>query len=156
MMMGKSNFSGLLIMTTIALGPSACVGDDGDGGMSGKTDDLGGSGGPGGSGSGGPGSCVGIAESMPAVCSMSGAPRNVVFTNNCPQEIDIWWVTFGCTEKFYIRLAAGETFLQPSFVTHPWRARALPAPGGSGTKGALLKDFSAIPEGAGDYSVAVP
>src|SRR5436190_20195059 len=59
-------------------------------------------------GSGESGGCVAIAETVPAVCSIAGDERrNVVFTNNCSEEIDIWWVTYGCVEKFYERLAPG-------------------------------------------------
>ena len=64
---------------------------------------------------------VAITESIPAVCSLEGTePRR--FTNNCSEEIDIWWVTYGC----------------------------------GAAKGALIKEFGAIPAGTDEYRFAVP
>lgn len=81
----------------------------------------------------------------------------MVFTNNCSEEIDIWWVTYGCVERFYERLAPGRSYTQSSFVSHPWRARAVPAAGTPGEmKGALLKELGAIPPGTGDLTFAIP
>lgn len=99
-----------------------------------------------------------ITDSIPPVCSLDSTERRtVIFMNNCSEEVDIWWVTYGCIEKFYERLAPGRSFAQSSFVTHPWRARAVPATGDPGaTKGALLKEFGAIPPGMDDLYLAVP
>jgi hypothetical protein len=101
--------------------------------------------------------CAPIAESMPTICSMAAPPRNAIFTNNCAVPIDIWWVNFQCGETFYHRLDPGQSYTQASFVTHPWRARTVPAgvPMGS-AKGMLIKDFGAIPAGADDLNFAVP
>jgi hypothetical protein len=103
------------------------------------------------------GGCAAIAEVMPTVCSMAGAARNAVFTNNCPVPVEIWWVTFQCGEQFYQRLAPGQSYTQPSFVTHPWRARTVVPGVPMGTmKGMLIKEFGAIPPGADSQAFAVP
>jgi len=101
--------------------------------------------------------CAPIAEVAPAICSMDGAARKVVFKNGCAQVVDIWWVDHACGEKFYWRLAPGESYMQPSYVTHPWRARTV-RPGGSpgATGGLLIKEFHAIPAGDGDLTWTVP
>jgi len=103
-------------------------------------------------------SCAPIADTTPTVCSMNAAARNVVFKNGCKDPVEIWWVTASCGETFYRRLAPGEMYTQPSFVTHPWRARTVPAGGAPmGTvKGMLIKEFGPIPEGAGDLTFTVP
>jgi len=102
--------------------------------------------------------CVAITDSIPPVCSLDGTERRTMsITNNCSEEIDIWWVTYGCIERFSQRLAPGGIFRQSTFVTHPWRARAVPATGEPGaTKGALLKEFGAIPQGTDDVTWAIP
>lgn len=103
------------------------------------------------------GSCAVIADTKPTVCSMAGAARNVIFKNGCAQAVDIWWVDFTCGEKFYHRLQPGEMYTQGSFVTHPWRARTVPAGSAPGaTGGMLIKEFGAIPAGDGDLTYAVP
>jgi hypothetical protein len=109
-------------------------------------------------GGGAAASCAPIAETTPTVCSMNAAARNVVFKNGCADPVEIWWVTHACTETFYRRLAPGEMYTQPSFITHPWRARTVPAGGAPmGTvKGMLIKEFGPIPDGAGDLTFTVP
>ena len=103
------------------------------------------------------GACAPIADTTPTICSMNGDARNVVFKNDCKEAVDIWWVTHACTETFYRRLEPGTMYTQGSFVTHPWRARTVPAGAPMGTvKGMLIKEFGAIPAGAGDHSFTVP
>jgi hypothetical protein len=101
--------------------------------------------------------CAPIAEVAPTICSMDGAARKVIFKNGCAEVVDIWWVDHACGEKFYWRLAPGESYMQPSYVTHPWRARTV-RPGGSpgATGGLLIKDFGTIPVGDGDLAWSVP
>src|SRR5690349_2725599 len=101
--------------------------------------------------------CAPITEVAPAICSLDGAARKVIFKNGCAEVVDIWWVDHACGEKFYWRLAPGESYMQPSYVTHPWRARTV-RPGGSpgATGGLLIKEFGAIPAGDGDLGWTVP
>jgi hypothetical protein len=81
----------------------------------------------------------------------------VIFTNNCSQPVDIWWVNATCGETFYRRLDPGASYTQPSFVTHPWRARTVLAGVPMGTsKGMLIKEFGAIPPGTTDLPFSVP
>ncbi|HXU82229.1 MAG TPA: hypothetical protein VN914_12580 [Polyangia bacterium] len=101
--------------------------------------------------------CAPIAEVTPTVCSMPGAARNVIFKNGCSEAVDIWWVNAMCGETFYQRLQPGMMYTQASFVTHPWRARTVPAgaaPGAPGGK--LLKEFGAIPPGTDELIFALP
>jgi hypothetical protein len=101
--------------------------------------------------------CSPIPDTMPTVCSMNQPARNAVFTNNCAVPVDIWWVTYTCAETFYRRLDPGMSYTQPSFVSHPWRARTAPAGAPMGTvKGMLIKDFGPIPAGSADQAFAVP
>src|SRR5215212_12177951 len=125
----------LLILATLSATMAAC-GPSGDGG---SPDGAASAVAPDG---GGAAACAPIAESAPSVCSMNAAARNVVFKNGCPEPVEIWWVTHACSETFYRRLQAGEMYTQPSFVTHPWRARTVPAGGAPmGTvKGMLIKE----------------
>jgi hypothetical protein len=100
--------------------------------------------------------CTPIAEVTPTVCSMNQPARNVLFTNNCPIAVDIWWVNYTCGETFYRRLDPGGSYTQASFVTHPWRARTAPAGTPGASMGMLIKEFGPIPAGTSDLPFTVP
>jgi hypothetical protein len=101
--------------------------------------------------------CAPIADTTPTVCSMNQPARNVIFTNNCADPVDIWWVNYMCGETFYHRLTPGTSYTQASFVTHPWRARTVPPGVPMGTaKGMLIKEFGPIPAGTTDLPFMVP
>lgn len=133
-----------LLLVALALSACGAVDDDGD------TPDESGS-------PSGNGSCMAIADSAPAVCSMLGEARIVTFKNDCPEAVEIWWVTYSCSERFVVRLDPGASHRENSFVSHPWRVRAAPATGAPGAmKGALIKDLGPTPAGTGDYAFSVP
>jgi hypothetical protein len=58
------------------------------------------------------------------VCSVGAdASASLVVQNNCTQNVDLWWVSYQCSEAFYSTIQAGAAVVQPSFASHPWRLR---------------------------------
>ncbi len=68
---------------------------------------------------------VPLADMKPTVCSTTGEPVLVELVNNCSDDaVDLYWVNYQCKEIFYHQLAIGETYIQSTYTTHPWRVRA--------------------------------
>ena len=94
-------------------------------------------------------SCSGFADAGPAAaCATAGdAAASMVIDNTCAENVDLWWVSYQCTEVFYQQVPAGMTSMQSSFETHPWRIRLPDA-------GLVVKDIP--PLGPGTTNVQVP
>jgi hypothetical protein len=57
-------------------------------------------------------------------------------------------VNYDCNERLVVRLHPGGSHREASYVSHPWRVRAV--------SGALIRDLGATPAGTGDYALSVP
>ncbi len=64
-------------------------------------------------------------------CSPGGGnqKKDVTFKNATAETIEVWWVTFDCTEKQYATMPPGSQYVQQTYVSHQWRFYE--APGGS-------------------------
>jgi hypothetical protein len=58
--------------------------------------------------------------------------KDVTFKNATSETIEVWWVTFDCTEKQYATMPPGSQYVQQTYVSHQWRFYE--APGGSVSK----------------------
>lgn len=57
-------------------------------------------------------------------CSVKGTtPTNITFTNDSERTLRIYWIDYNCKETFYNTLPPGQSYTQPTFVTHPWSVR---------------------------------
>lgn len=52
--------------------------------------------------------------------SSSGAATNLTFENATGGEISLYWLDYQGQRVLYKKLPAGQTYLQGTFVTHPW------------------------------------
>jgi hypothetical protein len=50
-------------------------------------------------------------------------PVNLTFVNYTSRSVTVYWVDSNCMETSYKTLAAGESYVQPTFVGHVWRVR---------------------------------
>ena len=67
-------------------------------------------------------------------CSPGGGnqKKDVTFKNATSESIEVWWVTFDCTEKQYATMPPGSQYVQQTYISHQWRFYE--APGGSVSK----------------------
>lgn len=49
-----------------------------------------------------------------------GNPTSVEFVNNSSQFIKIYWIDYAGRRVFYKSLSSGQSYIQQTFVTHPW------------------------------------
>ena len=89
-------------------------------------------------------------DSPPTVCSQVGTQdAGITFANDCTTlSVKTYWVDYQCTEKYYQTLKPGDSYLQQTYVTHPWRIR-------DAASGKLLKDVPP-PTSSQPYTVTVP
>lgn len=85
---------------------------------------------PGSSGIGGPGASGTSDAPAPEVqpsgaCSQNSAQAvNLPFRNAfTDRSVRLFWVDYGCKEVGYAVLGPGQTWVQQTYVTHPWRVR---------------------------------
>jgi von Hippel-Lindau disease tumor supressor len=53
---------------------------------------------------------------------VSAVATAVAFVNGSNEPVDIYWLDFRGARVFYNRIAAGDSYTQRTFVTHPWIA----------------------------------
>lgn len=53
----------------------------------------------------------------------SGQAVNLTFTNRLPFTVDLFWLNYDGAETLYATLAAGQSYRQSTFESHPWRVR---------------------------------
>lgn len=58
--------------------------------------------------------------------------QDVTFKNSTASTIEVWWVSFDCTERLYATMPPGSQYLQQTYISHQWRFYE--APGGSVSK----------------------
>jgi serine/threonine protein kinase len=51
---------------------------------------------------------------------ISEVPTSILFVNNTPRELEIYWLDFQGQRKLYHRLGPQSTVHQPTFASHPW------------------------------------
>jgi len=90
-----------------------------------------------------------INENPPQVCSKaSGVSATLTIVNACPKTtLQLSWINLQCGESTYATVAPGGSFVQPSFVGHPWRIR-------NAATQALMREIPA--RGPGQTTVQVP
>jgi hypothetical protein len=77
-------------------------------------------------------------EAPPSVCSRPGNGATLRVVDRRTSGVStVFWVDFDCHEQVFRRLEPGETWVESTFDTHPWRVRD--------ENGRLLVDF--VPEG---------
>jgi hypothetical protein len=56
-------------------------------------------------------------------CSPGGGnqKKDVTFKNATAETIEVWWVTFDCTEKQYATMPPGSQYVQQTYISHQWR-----------------------------------
>lgn len=52
--------------------------------------------------------------------SANGEATNIRFTNNAEGRVTVYWLDRQGSRVEYKKLAKGESYTQPTFVTHPW------------------------------------
>jgi von Hippel-Lindau disease tumor supressor len=53
--------------------------------------------------------------------STSGStPAAIDFINNLSFAVDVYWINYSGNRVFYDLLAANSSYVQPTFLTHPW------------------------------------
>jgi hypothetical protein len=50
----------------------------------------------------------------------SDTPALITFVNRSAESLHIYWIDFGGSRKLYQTLAAGTSYTQQTFLTHPW------------------------------------
>jgi len=60
---------------------------------------------------------------------------NFKLYNNHNDYVDVMWMDYQCNEQKYMTLSPGASYVQSTFVTHPWRIR-------ESRSGKLLKQFT--------------
>ena len=82
-------------------------------------------------------------------CSQNSSQAvNLPFRNAfTDRSVRLFWVDYGCNEVGYDVLAPGQTRVQQTFVTHPWRVR-------DASTNALYKEF--VPTTTAPPEVTVP
>jgi von Hippel-Lindau disease tumor supressor len=61
-----------------------------------------------------------IAEEI-GIHSIDGNSSTAVeFVNNSKQTVKIYWLDYGGKRKLYKYLAVGESYIQQTYLTHPW------------------------------------
>jgi PEP-CTERM motif-containing protein/von Hippel-Lindau disease tumor suppressor protein len=50
-------------------------------------------------------------------------PTSITFVNTLDAPVDVWWMNYSANEVFYNSLGPLESYLQLTFVTHPWLIR---------------------------------
>ena len=48
-----------------------------------------------------------------------------IITNSTNHPLQLYWIDYDCVEQDYGIIEAGQTVIQPTFVTHPWILRAV-------------------------------
>ncbi|RMF81661.1 MAG: hypothetical protein D6737_04325 [Chloroflexi bacterium] len=57
-------------------------------------------------------------------CSIAGdEPTTITFVNDSQFTLAIYWVSYDCEEVLYNTLSPGQSYVQQTFVTHPWIVR---------------------------------
>lgn len=121
-----------LCMADGTLGMCACTGGAGGGG-----------------GSNDPCAALHPTDAVPTMCSLNdAASAQITFINNCTVSVKQEWVDYACAEMEYATIAPGQSWVQPTYVTHPWRIR-------DAATNRLLKEVPAPTNGT-PYSVSVP
>lgn len=84
-----------------------------------------------------------------AACSVQSTQAvNLPFRNAFEdRSVQIFWVDYQCRESLYRVLAPGETHVQTTYVSHPWRVR-------DAVTGALYKEV--VPTTTAPPEVVVP
>jgi len=67
-------------------------------------------------------------ELLPLTCSLENSVRSLVFdtptsiefVNNSSQTVKIYWLDYSGTRTLYATLPAAASYVQQTFVTHPW------------------------------------
>jgi len=44
----------------------------------------------------------------------------ITFNNQLNVPVDVYWISYSGERVFYQRLRAGASYIQPTFMTHPW------------------------------------
>jgi hypothetical protein len=44
----------------------------------------------------------------------------MTFVNNTTEAVQLYWLDYQGTRKFYSEIPAGQTAVQPTYLTHPW------------------------------------
>ncbi|MBP6730949.1 MAG: hypothetical protein KA149_02755 [Chitinophagales bacterium] len=47
----------------------------------------------------------------------------ITFTNNTKNNLSFFWIDYSAEEKFYKELEPGQSWVCPTFLTHPWMVR---------------------------------
>lgn len=50
----------------------------------------------------------------------SAVATEITFVNRGAHPVDVYWLDYAGERKHYQRLGAGEDYVQPTFLTHPW------------------------------------
>lgn len=90
-----------------------------------------------------------INENPPQVCSKaSGASATLTIVNACSKTtLRLSWINQQCGETVYATVPPGGSYVQPSFVGHPWRIR-------NAATSALMREVVAL--GPGRTTVQMP
>lgn len=64
-------------------------------------------------------------ETMTPMRSVEGRfQTQLTFINHATEPVVVYWIDYAGTEVFYQELAAGQSYVQRTYVTHPWRIRS--------------------------------
>lgn len=64
-------------------------------------------------------------ETMTPMRSVEGHfQTQLTFINHATEPVVVYWIDYAGTEVFYQELAAGQSYVQRTYVTHPWRIRS--------------------------------
>lgn len=47
----------------------------------------------------------------------------MTFTNASSRTVNVIWISFDCAEVLYQTLGPGQSYLQNTYLTHPWIVR---------------------------------
>src|SRR5271165_87321 len=73
-----------------------------------------------------------LAQSLPLLTPMTPAatlalisengdtPTSIEFVNDYSGAVTVNWIDYSGTIEFYMTLSPGQSYVQPTFVTHPW------------------------------------
>jgi hypothetical protein len=54
----------------------------------------------------------------------SNTPTEILFRNALNEGVNVLWINYQGNEVFYVFLNPGDTYLQGTYVTHPWLVRS--------------------------------
>ena len=95
------------------------------------------------------------AASIEAMQSInSDDPTQVCFNNMSSVAVNVFWIDFGGSRVFYNFLAPGDSYVQGTYVTHPWLITD--ALGGAGVEGVGIEGFLPIGVAAEADIVSTP